>query len=178
MTADARSELLQPVAIRHLLETDLPGLEWSSDQVRFRRMFRSAFEDTRAGTRSLWVGAAARLVVGRLFIQWNSSDLRYADGVSRAYLYALRVHPEWQRQGVGTRLIAAAERELCDRRFSVATLAVGQDNADAYRLYRRLGYAIFGEDPGIWYFTDDQGELQREEERSWLLEKRMRCGAG
>jgi ribosomal protein S18 acetylase RimI-like enzyme len=177
MTAEVRSAPALPVAIRRLQEADLPGLEWSPDQVRFRRMFRSAFEDMRAGTRSLWVGAAGRQVVGRLFIQWNSSDTRYADGVSRAYIYALRVHTDWQGQGVGTRLITAAEGELCDRRFSIATLAVGQDNAAAFRLYQRLGYSIFGEDPGVWYFTDDQGNLQREEERSWLLEKRVRCGA-
>jgi ribosomal protein S18 acetylase RimI-like enzyme len=178
MFADAPSASALPVAIRHLHEADLPGLEWSPDQVRFRRMFRSAYEDMRAGARSLWVGVAGRQVVGRLFIQWNSSDLRYADGVSRAYLYALRVHPAWQGQGVGTRLIAVAERELCDRRFSVATLAVGQANAAAFRLYQRLGYTVFGQDPGIWYFTDDRGDLQREEELSWLLEKRVSCGAG
>ncbi len=180
MTADAPSAPhapALPVTIRRLQEADLLGLEWSSDQVRFRRMFRSAYEDMRAGTRSLWVGVAGPQVIGRLFIQWNSSDLRYADGVSRAYLYALRVHPAWQGQGVGTRLIAAAEKELCDRRFSVATLAVGQANEAAFRLYQRLGYAIFGEDPGVWYFTDDRGNLQREEERSWLLEKRVPCEA-
>ena len=180
MTADAHSASPAPAlsaAIRRLQEVDLPGLEWSPDQVRYRRMFRSAYEDMRVGTRSLWVGVADRQVVGRLFIQWNSSDLRYADGVNRAYLYALRVHPAWQGQGVGTRLIAAAERELCDRRFSVATLAVGQANEAAFRLYQRLGYVIFGEDPGVWYFTDDRGSLQREEERSWLLEKRLSCEA-
>ena len=177
MTAKPPVALAEPVAVRHLQEVDLPGLEWSPDQVRFRRMFRGAFEDMLAGTRSLWVGAAGAQVVGRLFIQWNSSDLRYADGLSRAYIYALRVHPLWRGQGVGTRLMAAAEAELCDRHCSIATLAVGQDNTAAFRLYQRLGYRIFGEDPGIWYFTDEQGNLRREEERSWLLEKRMHCGA-
>ncbi len=164
-----------PVVIRRLREEDLAGLEWSQEHVRFRRMFRSAFDDMRAGTRSLWVAAAGDLVVGRLFIQWNSADRRYADGVSRAYLYALRVHSQLQRQGVGTRLVAAAEAELCARRMSTATLAVGQANVEAYRLYKRLGYTVFDDDPGIWYFLDDRGVLQREEEKSWLLQKRLRC---
>ncbi len=163
------------VAIRHLREQDLAGLEWSEEHVRFRRMFRSAFDDMRAGSRSLWVGATGDLVVGRLFIQWNSADRRYADGVNRAYLYALRVHPQWQRRGVGTRLVAAAEAELCTRRVTTATLAVGQTNVEAFRLYKRLGYTVFDDDPGVWYFLDDRGVLQREEEKSWLLQKRLRC---
>lgn len=176
MSVSGFSPLDVPVVIRHLREEDLARLEWSEEHVRFRRMFRNAFEDMRAGTRSLWVGVAGDLVVGRLFIQWNSADRRYADGVSRAYLYALRVHPQWQRKGVGTRLVAAAEAELCTRRITTATIAVGQTNAEAFRLYKRLGYSVFGDDPGIWYFLDDRGVLQREEEKSWLLQKRLSCG--
>jgi ribosomal protein S18 acetylase RimI-like enzyme len=159
-----------------LIEADLPRLEWSQEHVRLRRMFRGAFEDVVAGTRSLWVGVAGAEVVGRLFVQWNSADTRYADGKTRAYLYALRVHPAWQGQGVGTQLIRTAESELCSRQFTMATLAVGKENADAFRLYERLGYRIFDEDPGIWYYTDERGHIRRQEERSWLLEKRLRCG--
>jgi ribosomal protein S18 acetylase RimI-like enzyme len=166
------------VVIRPIQEADLRGLEWSQDQVRYRRMFRSAFDDMQVGLRSLWVGAIGDQVVGRLFIQWNSSDMRYADGVSRAYFYALRVQRAWQGHGVGTRLIAAAEGEVCARRFSIATLAVAQNNAAALRLYHRLGYSVFAEDPGIWYFTDERGNIRREEEQSWLLEKSVTCGPG
>ena len=177
MSVDIVSTPAVPVVVRHMREADLAGLEWGQEHIRFRRMFRSAFEDMQAGMRSLWVGAAGDQVVGRLFIQWNSSDARYADGVSRAYLYALRVHPQWQGRGLGTQLMAAAEAEMCARRFTTSALAVGQTNVAAYRLYKRLGYTIFDEDPGIWYFVDHKGVLQREEERSWLLQKHLRCGA-
>jgi ribosomal protein S18 acetylase RimI-like enzyme len=165
--------LMEPVTIRHLQEADLPRLEWSREHTRLRRMFRAAFNEMQTGLRSLWVGVAGDQVVGRLFIQWNSANLRYADGVSRAYIYALRVHRQWQGQGIGTRLIAAAEDELRARGFTVATLAVGQTNAAAFRLYQRLGYQVIAEDPGVWYYTDELGNIRREEELSWLMEKRL-----
>ena len=167
-----------PVVVRVMTEADLPQLEWSEEHVRFRRMYRAAFDDMRTGLRTLWVGVVDEQVRGRVFVQWNSADRRYADGVSRAYLYALRVHPQWQGQGVGSRLIAAAEAELRARQFSVATMAVGQDNEAAFRLYQRLGYKVFADDPGIWYYTDDQGCIRREQERSWLLEKYLTRPAG
>ena len=161
------------IVVRPLRQDDLRGLEWSADNVRYRRLFLSAFNDMQAGTRVLFVATAARDVVGRVFIQLDSTDTRYADGVTRGYLYALRVRPEWQRHGIGSRLVAAAETELRARGFRWAAIAVGKENPGALRLYQRLGYAIFSEDPGIWYYTDDQGNLRREHEPSWIMQKAL-----
>lgn len=166
-------DLSPKLVVRPLREDDLPRLEWEGEHIRFRRIFRSAFDDMRVGNRLLLVAEVDGLIVGRLFIQWSSSDTRYADGANRAYLYALRVRSNWQNHGIGTYLVSAAENQARANGFSTATIAVGKDNVSALRLYQRLGYTIFDEDPGVWYFTDDRGRVQREEEASWIMEKHI-----
>ena len=165
------------VTIRPLREEDLPGLAWDGVYEKYRKVFRQSFTDAERGQRILLVAVAGRQMVGQVFIQLTSSETRYADGAARGYLYALRVRPPWQGQGLGTRLIAAAEEALLALGFSVAVIAAGKDNPRAYQLYLRLGYKTFAEDPGVWYFTDVNGRRQVMEEPCWVMEKKLRAGA-
>jgi len=58
------------------------------------------------------------------------------------FLWALRVFPALQRQGIGTRLVAACERALRDRGYAFATISVERSNDAALRLYQRLDYEL------------------------------------
>jgi RimJ/RimL family protein N-acetyltransferase len=49
-----------------------------------------------------------------------------------------------RRQGIGTRLLAEAERWLRGQGRPAVALAVGVENKDARRLYERLGYQEWG----------------------------------
>lgn len=162
------------VLIRPVEEADLPGLEWDGVYANYRKVFRQSFVDAERGQRVLLVAVAGTAMVGQVFIQLTSSETRFADGAVRAYLYALRVRPNWQGQGLGTRLIRAAEEALLALGFGVAVIAAGKDNPRAYRLYQRLGYETFAEDPGVWYFTDVNGVRQSMEEPCWVMEKQLR----
>jgi GNAT superfamily N-acetyltransferase len=163
------------VTIRPLRAEDLPGLEWDGVYEKYRKVFRQSFDDAERGQRILLVAVAGEQVVGQVFIQLTSSETRYADGAVRGYLYALRVRPPWQGQGLGTRLLAAAEDALLALGFGVAVIAAGKDNPRAYQLYQRLGYRPFAEDPGLWYFTDVNGTRQTMEEPCWVMEKNLRA---
>ena len=165
---------VERVVIRPLRAEDLPGLEWDGVYEKYRKVFRQAFDDAERGQRILLVAVAGETMVGQVFIQLSSSETRYADGAVRGYLYALRVRPEWQGLGLGTRLIAAAEEALLALGFSVAVIAAGKDNPRAHQLYQRLGYRTFAEDPGVWYFTDVNGARQLMEEPCWVMEKQLR----
>ena len=165
---------IEQVVIRPLQEKDLPGLEWDGVYERYRRVFRQSFVDAERGQRILLVALAGETMVGQVFVQLSSSETRYADGAQRGYLYALRVRPPWQGQGLGTRLVAAAEEALLSLGFSVAVIAAGKDNPRAHQLYERLGYRTFADDPGVWYFTDVNGVRQTMEEPCWVMEKRLR----
>ncbi len=161
------------IVIRHLRERDLPGLEWDGEYRHYRRVYHESFEEAQSGQRIIWVAVDNETLVGQVFIQLNSGERQFADAVHRAYLYALRVRRPWQGQGVGRQLLAAAEAELRSRGFLYSVIAAGKDNARALHLYQSLGYRIFTEDPGLWVFTDADGETRRVEEPCWVLEKRL-----
>lgn len=164
------------VVIRPLEERDLPALEWDGEYRHYRAVFRSNFEDAQRGQRLMLVAVQQDRMLGQIFVQLNSADRQYADGRHRGYLYALRVRPAWRGQGLGRRLVSAAETQLLRRGYSTAVIAVAKHNERARTLYLRLGYRIFAEDPGIWVFTDADGREQRVEEPAWLMEKWLSLG--
>jgi ribosomal protein S18 acetylase RimI-like enzyme len=161
--------------VRAAEERDLPALEWNGMFVHFRRLFRQAFEDMRLGTRFLLVmeHAASREIVGQIFIQWNSSDPRFADGRRRGYLYALRIKPDYRGRGLGTRMIQAAEGVLRRRGMDTASIGVEKDNYRARALYERSGFRVIADDPGRWSYVDHLGNKQEVEEPAWLMEKHL-----
>jgi len=166
--------------VRRLEERDLPALEWNGEFLHFRNLFRQAYEDMRLGTRWLLVmeHRPSGDIVGQIFIQWNSNDPRFADGRRRGYLYSLRVKLAFQRRGLGTRLIDAAEEELRQRGMDTASIGVEKDNRDARSLYERQGYRIIAEDPGLWSYTDHLGRRQEVSEPAWLMEKKLSWRTG
>ena len=161
--------------VRRLEEQDLPALEWDGAFLHFRNLFRHSFEDMRLGIRLLLVmeHRPSGAIVGQVFLQWNSSDPRFADGRRRGYLYSLRVKPAFQRRGLGTRLMDAAEEELRQRGMDTASIGVEKDNRDARALYERQGYHIIAEDPGTWSYIDHLGRRQEVVEPAWLMEKKL-----
>jgi ribosomal protein S18 acetylase RimI-like enzyme len=56
----------------------------------------------------------------------------------------LQVHPDARSRGIGTALIAEAERRIADRGHELVTISVGIDNRRAAELYARLGYQDTG----------------------------------
>jgi len=164
---------LQTALIRLLTEQDLPSLEWDGVYRSHRHVFRRTFEEMQQGQKVMLVAVAGDEMVGQIFVQLESSEARFANGQTRGYLYALRVRPPLQRQGIGTRLIAAGEAELRARGFKTAVISAGKENPGALRLYQRLGYRVFAEDPGIWYFMDVNGNQQCFQEPCWVLEKSL-----
>lgn len=58
------------------------------------------------------------------------------------YIGKLMVHPEKQRQGIGTQLLAAIEKEYPQQRYELFTSSKSIKNIE---LYERSGYKIFRE---------------------------------
>jgi GNAT superfamily N-acetyltransferase len=66
----------------------------------------------------------------------------YADGPS-CYVGRLIVHPDWQRKGIGSKLLTAIEGYFLDvNRFELFT---GTRSVSNIRLYARFGYKPFKE---------------------------------
>jgi len=70
-------------------------------------------------------------------------------------------------------MIKFLENYLITRHYSRLTLNVARDNPDAIRLYKRVGFQIVAEEPGIWSYIDHLGQWHTVEEPSWRMEKRL-----
>lgn len=163
----------QKVLIRPIRAAEVAALEWEGAYTHYRKVFQQTYADVVRGQRVMLVAVLGAQVIGQVFIQLSSTERRYADGYSRGYLYSLRVRPEWQAQGIGTRLIKAAETALRARGFTTAVIAAGKENPRAHKLYECLGYHTFADDPGVWYFQDVNGVQQSVNEPCWVMQKTL-----
>ncbi|WP_226012648.1 GNAT family N-acetyltransferase [Halomicrobium salinisoli] len=78
------------------------------------------------------------VVVG--FVMFTVENGRFEQDADRGIVENIYVTPAHRGRGVGSELLAAAERTLEDRGVDVVALDVMADNEAARRFYRRHGY--------------------------------------
>ncbi len=66
----------------------------------------------------------------------------YEDNKS-VYIGKLIVHPDWQKKGIGTKLLLEVENIYPIKRYELFTSTRSENNI---KLYKRLGYKIFKEE--------------------------------
>ena len=160
------------VCIRPAARSDLPALEWDGELKHFRRLFADAYERVEQGQAVILIAEIPEPgLIGQLFLSLRSGRLELSDGVTRGYIYGVRVRPECRNRGIGTQLMLAAETELIERRFYYATLNVGRDNPKAQRLYERLGYRVVAPENERWSYEDENGQRREVHEPAWRMEK-------
>jgi ribosomal protein S18 acetylase RimI-like enzyme len=164
---------LEKIQIRQLKQVDLPGLEWEGEYIHFRPMFERAYRRIEKGEAAIWVAALGDVLVGQVFVQLRSGRNELVDGHTRAYLYGVRVRPEYRNLNLGSRLMFVTENDLIWRGYQFATLNVAMDNPGALRFYERLGYRAKGEEEGRWSYTDHLGQTHLVHEPAWRLEKQL-----
>ena len=79
-----------------------------------------------------------------------------------ARIYSIAVDRECQGQGVGLALVNAAEAAASERGRSKVRLEISVDNAASQALFKRAGYAVFGE---YEEYYEDGGAALRLEKR-------------
>ncbi|MCL4560383.1 MAG: GNAT family N-acetyltransferase [Chloroflexi bacterium] len=165
---------LSCLVIRNARTGDLPELEWEGEYAHFRRVYADAFERSQTGRAVMWVADYPNVgIIGQTFVQLICDRPELADGVTRGYIYAVRVRPEYRSQGVGTRLLNAAEDDLRRRGYTRVTLNVARENVRAEALYVRLGFRVIAPEPGIWSYPDEKGIWRTVEEPAWRMEKQL-----
>ena len=184
MNAGAAGDVpaIEEIVIRHLQAADLPALEWDGEYVHFRRQFERVFKDYHTGLAvpGIAVRRTDGLMIGQVFVLLQSRfRTELADGAARAYLYSVRVKPDYRSCGIGSLLMATAENDLVTRGFTMATLNVARDNPGAYKFYLRLGYRVVAAEPGRWSYIDHLGKRRFGKRRyvhepAWRMEKELR----
>lgn len=76
----------------------------------------------------------------RGFVMFTIEDSDYEQDVRRGIVENLFVVPGYRNEGVGSELIAAAEKRLTAHGVDVVALEVMASNDDAERFYREHGY--------------------------------------
>lgn len=164
-------EALPNFIIRNASSEDLHALEWEGEYRIFRRLYRRAMNEAKEGHRILLVADLEGRLIGQIFIQLHSIPADPKKMPKTGYLYSFRVRLEYRNLGVGTSLVSSAEDALRRGNFQRALIGVAKDNSDALRLYQRLGYRKISEDPGEWSFIDDENEIRKIVEPTFILEK-------
>jgi len=79
----------------------------------------------------------------------------YRTGSQVAGIETVDVDPECRGQGIGLRLISAAEGEMRARGVKKSRLEVAQSNTVAIQLYKKAGYSVVEELVGYYQYEHD-----------------------
>lgn len=161
------------VHIRQATVQDLPALEWDGEYIHFRRVYQEAMKEAIKGRRVILVADCGGELIGQIFVNYHSTWRNSRPGQLTGYLHSFRVKSAYRNQGVGRSLIEAAESKLVEKGFQRVVISVGKRNTGALRLYQKLGYEIFREDPGRWSFLDHRNQIQHITEPAFILRKRL-----
>lgn len=129
------------IRIRNAQREDLPVLVrlresvgWSSGGVE------AGFANVESGRQVLLLAEMDGRTVGAVAA---SFQVPASGGFGRGHISDLLVTPLWRRRGVGTALLAAAERAVRARGLGEVTLDVDAENRGALALYARNGYVHY-----------------------------------
>jgi ribosomal protein S18 acetylase RimI-like enzyme len=127
------------VVIRPAKRDDLRDLDWYGHQSPVRRHIASILDRREVGETELLVAEVNGFAAARLGIDFTRAR-------DATLLWSFAVVPHLQRLGIGTAMVAAAEKLARERGFAIAEIHVEKGNSDAQRLYERLGYEVVGEE--------------------------------
>ncbi|MFA6602672.1 MAG: GNAT family N-acetyltransferase [Candidatus Shapirobacteria bacterium] len=115
--------------------------------------------------------------VGHIEIEWSGSRYKQIQKWIKncPNLDAIGVKEEKRSQGIGTKLIAEAEKLIKERGYGASGLCVSLENKGAIRLYEKLGYKDWGKgDFGIsWTKFEKDGKTEEIREECTYLVKRF-----
>lgn len=117
---------------------------------RIRKDAQADLHEAEADRRVVFGAWEGDRVVGAVQLVFDDAGSDEPDRT--ACVHHARVHPEHQRQGIGTALMETVETEAENRGYDDLTLAVERDNEPAIRFYRERGYRWFAD------FKGDEGE--------------------
>lgn len=126
-----------PIAFRLARSDDLPATEWMGLFTRHRKIILDTFAEQERGAAAMVLALANGFPVGQVWVDFAREFPRF---------WALRVFPPLQGAGIGSRLLAEAERMAAGTGARAAEVGVEPDNPRASKLYRRLGYRPVGEE--------------------------------
>ncbi len=148
------ADIIVPMTIRDLTAADLDQISWSGTPSHIASVREQLGRVASGAVEYLAACPPSGLPVGKIGID-------YALQAGAGTLYQAAVHGALQSCGIGTLLVAAAEQRIRARGHDRAELGVEHDNPRARRLYERLGYVAYGDQPAEWDTEGPYGVMVR-----------------
>lgn len=79
-------------------------------------------------------------LIGELHVKYDNEDKDFAEEGKRAYLFAFRVHKDYQGKGLGSYLLETVIDELINNGYHELTVGVEDDNLRARYMYEKYGF--------------------------------------
>lgn len=79
-------------------------------------------------------------LIGELHVKYDNEDKEFAEKGKRAYLFAFRVHKDYQGKGLGSYLLKTVIDELNANGYHELTVGVEDDNIRAKYMYEKYGF--------------------------------------
>lgn len=99
----------------------------------------------------LWVDEGSGTLRGYVLVLYRSNS-------RKARIYSIATAPAFHGQGVGARLLLAAEAAARTRACAELRLEIRTDNRPSQALFAKHGYQVFGRHPA--YYEDGQDALR------------------
>lgn len=79
-------------------------------------------------------------LIGELHVKYDNEDKDFAEKGKRAYLFAFRVHKDYQGKGLGSYLLEVVIEKLTNNGYHELTVGVEDDNIQARYMYEKHGF--------------------------------------
>jgi ribosomal protein S18 acetylase RimI-like enzyme len=137
-----------PVSVRRVRLDDLPRLV-AIEEAAFDPIWRHSREGLALGWQHALSFHVAELGDAIAGFQYSARS----DRPRAAHLVRLTVDPSFQRQGVGSTLLAAALASYFEQGYDAVSLNTQADNVASQRLYERFGLTLAGYPIPVWRRT-------------------------
>ena len=126
--------------VRKLKTSELPIL---TELFNYKDIDDMIFENTRNienGIVDIFALFDDSKLIGELHVKYDNEDKDFAEKGKRAYLFAFRVHKDYQGKGLGSYLLKTVIDELNANGYHELTVGVEDDNIRARYMYEKLGF--------------------------------------
>jgi ribosomal-protein-alanine N-acetyltransferase len=117
-------------------ETCARMMSTSEPWITLRRGYGDSLRQLTDPLKESYVATSQDVIVGFTILNMK--------GAFVGYIQTVFVAPEWRNQGIGSQLVASAEKRIFTEAPNVF-MCVSSFNTQARELYKRLGYEIIGE---------------------------------
>jgi len=104
--------------------------------ITLKRTYKGALSVLTDPAREVYLAVAKKEIIGFIILHMH--------GTFSGYIQTIAIKREWRSQGIGSKLIAFAEKRIFKEKPNVF-MCVSSFNKQAQKLYRRLGYKKVGE---------------------------------